>query len=287
MWVFRNKKDEQCVVVRNKARLVVQGYCQEEGIDYEETFAPVARLEAIQIFLAFAAHRGFKVFQMDVKSAFLNGKLKEEVYVKQPPGFENEKYPNHVYFLNKALYGLKQGPRAWYERLSTFLTSNGFHRERFEMSMMGKRTFFLGLQVKQSSERIFINQSKYVQDLLKKYKLNHASPMRTPMVFGLKLHKDLSGQSVECKLYRCMIGLLFYLTASSPCWVFVGSSYQSDTKNTVDLNPNWKRYTIKPINQTDQKFSQSNQTGLILAEAIRIKNPKKLSTDLLFIYSIN
>ncbi|KAJ9538587.1 hypothetical protein OSB04_031320 [Centaurea solstitialis] len=127
-WVFHNKKDENGVVIRNKARLVPQGYCQEEGIDYDETFAPVARLEAIRIFLAYVSHRGFKVYQMDVKSAFLNGKLKEEVYVKQPPGFESEKYPNHVYFLDKALYGLKQAPRAWYERLSTFLLSHNFHR---------------------------------------------------------------------------------------------------------------------------------------------------------------
>ncbi|KAJ9544548.1 hypothetical protein OSB04_024255 [Centaurea solstitialis] len=114
-WVFKNKKDEQGVVVRNKARLVAQRYCQEEGIDYEETFASVARLEAIRIFLAFAAHRGFKVFQMDVKSAFLNGQLKEKVYVKQPPGIESDKYPNHVYFLDRALYevlrGAKGGPR--------------------------------------------------------------------------------------------------------------------------------------------------------------------------------
>ncbi|KAJ9544736.1 hypothetical protein OSB04_024443 [Centaurea solstitialis] len=205
-WVFRNKKDENGLVVRNKTRLVAQRYCQEEGIDYEETFAPVARLEAIKIFLAYAPHRGFKVYQMDVKSAFLNGNLKEEVYVKQPPGFENEKYPNHVYFLNTALYGLKQAPRAWYERLSSFLTTNGlnkgttditlFYKKQnddvllvqiyvddiifgstnvsmctkfeslmqsdFEMSMMGELTFFLGLQVKQSSEGIFIIQAKYV-----------------------------------------------------------------------------------------------------------------------------
>ncbi|KAJ9566338.1 LOW QUALITY PROTEIN: hypothetical protein OSB04_002304 [Centaurea solstitialis] len=251
-WVFRNKKDEQGVVVRNKARLVAQGYYQEEGIDYEQTFAPVARLEAIRIFLAFAAHRGFKVFQMDVKSAFLNGKLKEEVYVKQPPGFESAKYPNRVYFLDKALYGLKQAPRAWYESLSTFLTSNSFHRgttyitlsykkhdddillvqiyvddiifgsidvsmckdfeslmeREFEMSMMGELTIFLGLQVKQSSEGIFINQFKYVNDLLKKFQLHDVSPMRTPMAPNLKLHKDLSGQAVECKLYRGMIGSL-------------------------------------------------------------------------------
>ncbi|KAJ9545107.1 hypothetical protein OSB04_024814 [Centaurea solstitialis] len=111
-WVIHNKKDDNAVVIRNKTRLVAQGYCQEEGIDYQETFAPVARLEAIRIFLAYAANRGLKVYQMDVKLAFLNGKLKEEVYVKQPPGFESEKYPNHVYFLDKALNGLKQAPRA-------------------------------------------------------------------------------------------------------------------------------------------------------------------------------
>jgi hypothetical protein len=278
-WVFRNKKDENGVVIRNKARLVAQGYCQEEGIDYEETFAPVARLEAIRIFLAYAAHRGFKVHQMDVKSAFLNGKLKEEVYVKQPPGFESEKYPNHVYFLDKALYGLKQAPRAWYERLSTFLLSRNFHRgttditlfykkthdeillvqiyvddiifgstdmsmckdfellmqNEFEMSMMGELTFFLGLQVKQSSEGIFINQAKYIQDLLKKYKLAEVSPMRTPMATGLKLHKDLSGVSVECKLYRGMIGSLLYLTASRPDIMFatcICARYQSDPKES-------------------------------------------------------
>ncbi|KAJ9557718.1 hypothetical protein OSB04_012332, partial [Centaurea solstitialis] len=125
-WVFRNKKDENGVVVKNKARLVAQGYCQKEDIDYEETFAPMARLEAIHIFLAYAAHSGFQVYQMDMNTAFFNGKLKEKVYVKQPPGFESEKYPSHVYFLDKALYGLKEAPRAWYERLSTFFTIHGF-----------------------------------------------------------------------------------------------------------------------------------------------------------------
>jgi hypothetical protein len=114
------------LVVRNKARLVAQGYCQKEGIDYEETFAPVVRLEAIRILLSFAASKGFKLFEMDVKSAFLNGYIEEEVYVRQPPGFESSKFPNHVFKLQKALYGLKQAPRAWYERLKSFLLSKGF-----------------------------------------------------------------------------------------------------------------------------------------------------------------
>ncbi|KAI3714886.1 hypothetical protein L6452_21847 [Arctium lappa] len=233
-WVFRNKKDEDGVVIRNKARLVAKGYCQEEGIDNEENFALVARLKAIRIFLAFASHKGFKVYQMDFKSAFLNGQIQEEVYVQQTPVFKSSKYPNHVYFLYKALYGLKQAPRAWYDRISNFLLVNGFKRgttdtalffkkrkgeillvqiyvddiifgstnesyykkfktlmkSEFEMSMMGEVTFFLGLQVKQTTEGIFLNQSKYVSDILEKYKLYGSSTMRTPMDIGSKLYVD-------------------------------------------------------------------------------------------------
>ena len=114
------------MVVRNKARLVAKGFCQKDGIDFEETFALVARLEAIRIFLAFADSKGFKVLQMDVKYAFLNSFIEEEVYVKQPPDFENPKFPNRVYKLQKALYCLKQEPRAWYDRLKTFLLAQGF-----------------------------------------------------------------------------------------------------------------------------------------------------------------
>nr|GEV50710.1 retrovirus-related Pol polyprotein from transposon TNT 1-94 [Tanacetum cinerariifolium] len=111
-WIFKNKKDESSLVIRNKARLVAVGYSQQEGIDYDETFAPVARIEAIRLFLAYAAHKDYPVFQMDVKTSFLNGILKEEVYVGQPPGFFSKQYPDHVYALDKALYGLKQAPRA-------------------------------------------------------------------------------------------------------------------------------------------------------------------------------
>ena len=127
-WVFRNKLNEEGKVVRTKARLVAQGYNQQEGIDYDKAFAPVARLEAIKILLAYAAHKSIKLFQMDVKNAFLNGFLNEEVYVSQPPGFIDEEKPNHVFKLTKALYGHKQAPRAWYDRLDTFLIENGFSR---------------------------------------------------------------------------------------------------------------------------------------------------------------
>ncbi|WVZ94123.1 hypothetical protein U9M48_040058 [Paspalum notatum var. saurae] len=120
-WVFRNKQDDEGNIVRNKARLVAKGYSQVEGIDFGETFALVARLKAIWFLLAYASHHDMKLYQMDVKSAFLNGYINELVYVEQPPGFEDPNHPDYVYRLSKALYGLKQSPRAWYERLRDFL----------------------------------------------------------------------------------------------------------------------------------------------------------------------
>ena len=124
--MFRNKLNEEGLVIRNKARLVAQGYRQEEGIDFDESFAHVARLEAIRIFLAYAAFKNFKVYQMDVKSAFLNGLLNEDVYVEQPPGFQNHTMSHHVFKLDKTLYGLRQAPRAWYDNLSKFLFEHDF-----------------------------------------------------------------------------------------------------------------------------------------------------------------
>ena len=137
-WIFKCKRDDRGVVTRNKARLVVQGFNQQEGIDYNEVFAPVARLEAIRLFLAFAAFKGFKVYQLDVKSTFLYGKVREVVYVNQPPGFSDPNYPDRVYRLDKALYGLHQAPRAWYETLSTHLLENGFERGQIDSTLFIK-----------------------------------------------------------------------------------------------------------------------------------------------------
>nr|GEZ15349.1 retrovirus-related Pol polyprotein from transposon TNT 1-94 [Tanacetum cinerariifolium] len=129
--IFKNKKDESSLVIRNKARLVAVGYSQQEGIDYDETFAPVARIEAICLFLAYATHKDFTVFQIDVKTTFLNEILKEEVYVGQPSGFVSKQYPDHVYALDKVLYGLKQAPRAWYDVLSQFLINSDFQKDQY------------------------------------------------------------------------------------------------------------------------------------------------------------
>ncbi|KAK8985024.1 hypothetical protein V6N11_082643 [Hibiscus sabdariffa] len=232
-WVFRNKLDESGNIVRNKARLVAQGYTQEEGIDFDETYAPVARMEAIRMLLAFACHHEFKLFQMDVKSVFLNGFISEEVYVEQPLGFENLNFPNHVFKLCKALYGLKQAHRAWYERYGLKQAHRACYTKEslcqdfaklmqgeFEMSMMGELSFFLGLQIKQRKDDTFINQAKYIKEKLKKFVLENVKPQATPMSSSSKLDKDEGGKCVDSKLYRSMIGSLLYLTASRPDIMF-------------------------------------------------------------------
>jgi hypothetical protein len=138
-WVFKNKQDQDGMVVRNKARLFAQGYTQVEGLDFGDTYASIARLEAIRILLAYACAHNIKLYQMDVESAFLNGHINKKVYVEQPPGFEDDKKPDHVYKLKKALYGLKQAPRAWYERLRDFLLSKGFKMGNVDTTLFTKK----------------------------------------------------------------------------------------------------------------------------------------------------
>ncbi|GKA73824.1 retrovirus-related pol polyprotein from transposon TNT 1-94 [Tanacetum coccineum] len=176
-WIYKVKLDEYGDVLKNKARLVAKGYRQEEGIDFEESFAPVARIEAIRIFIAI-------IYQMDVKTAFLNGDLQEEVFVSQPEGFSKEM------------------------------------SSKFQMSMMGQMSFFLGLQVSQSPGGIFINQAKYALETLKKYGMDLSDPVDTPMVDRLKLDEDLMGIPVDQTRFRGMVGSLMYLTASRPDLVF-------------------------------------------------------------------
>ncbi|GJX53275.1 putative ribonuclease H-like domain-containing protein [Tanacetum coccineum] len=263
-WVYRNKKDERGIVVRNKARLVAQGYTQEDGINYDEVFAPIARIEAIRLFLAYASFMGFIVYQMDVKSAFLYGIIEEEVYVYQPPGFEDPQFPNNVYKVEKALYGLHQALRAWYETLSTYLLENRFIRgiidktlfikkdkgdillvqvyvdniifgstkkslcteieslmhKKFQMSSIGELTFFLGLQVMQKDDGIFISQDKYVANILKKFDFVTVKTESTPIETNKVLLKDEEAEDVDVHLYRSMIGSLMYLIASRPDIMF-------------------------------------------------------------------
>ncbi|GKA35663.1 retrovirus-related pol polyprotein from transposon TNT 1-94 [Tanacetum coccineum] len=263
-WLWKNKCDAENIVVRNKTRLVAKGYRQEEGIDFEESFAPVARLEAVRMFIAYAAHKNITIFQMDVKMAFLNGPLKEEVYVSQPEGFIDPEFPDHVYRLKKALYGLKQAPRAWYDKLSSFLIEHGFTKgiidptlftrchggdillvqvyvddiifgstnsdfskrfanlmkNNFEMSMMGELKFFLGLQVHQSPRGIFISQSQYAIELLKKHGLDE------------RAYVSNSQSSRHCFCYFCMCSLLSTSYGQTPQRDAEHAGCKDDRKST-------------------------------------------------------
>ncbi|GJR12698.1 putative ribonuclease H-like domain-containing protein [Tanacetum coccineum] len=221
-WVYRNKKDERGVVVRNKARLVAQGYRQEEGIDYDEVFAPVARIEAIRIFLAFASYMGFIVYQMDVKSSFLYGTIDEEVYVSQPLGFVDPKFPNKVYKFVKALYGLHQAPRAWYATLSNFLEESGYRRGTIDKTLFIKKNKkdIMLVQVKQKEDGIFISHDKYVAEILKKFDFMSVKTASTPIETHKPLVKDEESADVDVHIYRSMIGSLMYLTTSRPDIMF-------------------------------------------------------------------
>ncbi|GJY51723.1 retrovirus-related pol polyprotein from transposon TNT 1-94 [Tanacetum coccineum] len=295
-WIYKVKLDEYGDVLKNKARLVAKGYRQEEGIDFEESFALVARIEAIRIFIANAASKNMTIYQMDVKIAFLNGELKEEVYVSQPEGFVDPDHPTHVYRLKKALYHLKQAPRAWYDTLSRFLLDNKFSKgavdptlftrktgkhillvqiyvddiifastdpkaceifsyemsSKFQMSMMGQMSFFLGLQVSQNPGGIFINQSKFALEILKKFGMDSCDPVDTPMVDRLKLDEDPLGIPVDQTRFRSMVGSLMYLTASRPDLVFavcMCARYQaSPTKKHLEALKRVFRYLRGTIN---------------------------------------
>ncbi|GKD92059.1 putative ribonuclease H-like domain-containing protein, partial [Tanacetum coccineum] len=209
-WVYRNKKDERGIVIRNKARLVAQGHRKEEGIDYEEVFAPVARIEAIRLFLAYASFMGFLVYQMDVKSAFLYRTIKEEVYVTQPPGFKDPDHPDKVYkvYVDDIIFGSTNKDLC--TRFETLI------KDKFQMSSIGELTFFLGLQVQQKEDGIFISHDKYVAEILKKFNYTHVKSASTPVDLEKHLVKYEDVDDVDVHLYRSMIGSLMYLTTSRP-----------------------------------------------------------------------
>nr|GEZ58058.1 hypothetical protein [Tanacetum cinerariifolium] len=189
-----NKKDEMRIVIRNKARLVTQGYTQEEEIDYDEIFAPIIRIKAIRLFLAYASFKDFLVYHMDVKSAFMYEKIKEEMYVCPPPGFEDPNFSYRVYKVEKALYGLHQAPKAW------------LMHEKFQMSSIGELTFFLGLQLKQKNDGIFISQDKYVVEILKKFRFTEVKTTSTSIETQNPLLKDEDGKEVDVHMYRYLKG---------------------------------------------------------------------------------
>lgn len=259
-WVYRTKLNVDGSINKHKARLVVKGYAQIFGIDFSDTFAPVARLDTIRMLLAIAAQKGWKIYQLDVKSAFLNGFLEEEIYVEQPEGFAVKGQEDKVYLLKKALYGLKQAPRAWYSRIDDHLLNLGFVKSlseatlyikgdqinlivvslyvddllvtgsnveliqqfkedmmhSFEMTDLGEMAYFLGMEIKQKKDEVFVCQRKYAKEIMEKFRMEECKSMSTPMCQKEKLCKDDGAERVDETLYRSLIGCLMYLTATRP-----------------------------------------------------------------------
>lgn len=259
-WVYKIKRNAQGEVQRYKARLVAKGYTQKAGIDYEEVFAPVARMETIRLLISLAAQHSWKIYQLDVKTAFLNGYLEEEIYVEQPPGYVQAGDEEKVCKLQKALYGLKQAPRAWNTRIDTYFKANGFMQcpyehamyvkkeqdggilfvclyvddliftgnnpsmfntfksnmmKEFEMTDIGLMAHFLGIEVKQHEDGIFISQRTYAADVLKKFGMEKCNQVTTPVESGLELRKNEDGD-VDPTYFKSLVGSLRYLTCTRP-----------------------------------------------------------------------
>jgi len=260
-WVYKVKHKPNGKIAKYKARLVAKGFLQNEGIDYNEVFAPVARLETMRMIVAAASNRGWPLYQMDVKSAFLNDYLEEEVYILQPPCFEKEKHKDKVYWLRKALNGLKQSPRAWNMRIDGVLAKQKFSKcksehgvyvradcstnlllvylyvddllvigssekeihvfkqlmmAEFEMTDLGKLSHFLGLEFIQVQKGVLMHQSRYAQEVLRKFGMLHCNLSSTPAEPGLKLEKDPEEELVDVTEFRRLIGSLRYLCNSRP-----------------------------------------------------------------------
>lgn len=266
-WVFKTKLNPDNSINKYKARLVVKGYEQIFGVDYSETFAPVARLETIRLLLAISAQKGWKVFHLDVKSAFLNGELQEEIYVEQPEGFIIQGEEDKVYLLKKALYGLKQSSRVWYSKIDDYLLNLGFEKslsdftlyvkykgadiiivsiyvddilvtgnnsrlvaefkrelmQIFDMTDLGLMTYFLGMEVTQRKNEVFICQKKYAREILKKFHMEKCKEVSTPMNQKEKLSKDSIAEKVDEGYYRSLIGCLMFLTTTRPDILFAVS----------------------------------------------------------------
>lgn len=259
-WVYKLKRDANGEVVKHKARLVANGYVQKKGIDFEEVFAPVTKLETVRLLLALAAKKGWEVHHMDVKSAFLNDDLEETVYVTQPEGFIVEGKSHMVYKLIKALYGLKQAPRAWYSKLRKCLEKLGFEKcpyeyvvytrregdevliiavyvddilitgikvsnivrfkkqmaQKFEMSDLGKLSYYLGIEVSREGDHIVLKQTAYAQKLLEKAGMVDCNPVKYPMEVKVQLDKDEKGKYVNSTMFKSLVGGLRYLVHTRP-----------------------------------------------------------------------
>jgi hypothetical protein len=294
-WVFKTKLNENGEVDKCKARLVAKGYAQQHGIDYTEVFAPVARWDSIRMVIALAARHGWNVYQLDVKSVFLYGKLNEVVFVEQPRGYEKKGEEHKVYRLKKALYGLKQAPRAWYSRIETYFVKEGFERcncehtlfiktgnegtilivslyvddliftgnseslfvkfknsmkLEFDMTDLGKMKYFLGVEVLQNSDGIYISQKKYAKDVLERFGMEKSNSVKNPIVPGVKLMKDEEGAKVNATVYKQLVGSLMYLTATTPDFMYVVCLISRFMANPTEIHLQAAKKVLRYLNGT-------------------------------------
>lgn len=310
-WIYKIKRNVQGEIERYKARLVAKGYSQQHGVDYDEVFAPVARLETIRLIIALAAQKKWRIYQMDVKSAFLNGYLEEEVYIQQPLGYVVKGHEDKVLRLKKALYGLKQASRAWYSRIDKYFQDHGFTKcpheytlyvkngkdgsillvclyvddliytgnnpkmfeefkkemtQEFEMTDIGLMSYYLGIEVKQDRDGIFISQEAFIQKVLEKFKMENCKSVDTPVDSKIKLSKYDECEKVDPTLYRSLVGSLRYLTCTRPDILFgvgiVSRFMESPTTTHMTAAKRILRY-VKGTSDYGLCYSSSSDFKLI------------------------
>jgi hypothetical protein len=282
-WIYKTKLNEKGEVDKYKARLVAKGYSQQHGIDYAEVFALVAHLDTIRIILSIPAQHGWTVFQLDVKSAFLHGELNEDVFVAQPPGYEQKGYEHQVYKLKKALYSLKQAPRAWNSRIESYFLKEGFEKHphehtlfvrqmdggkmlivclyvddliftgndaymfstfkhsmmtEFDMTDLGRMSYFLGLEVLQTSDGISISQQKHAQEVLARFNMSQCNAVHNLVDPGFKIMKDEGGVEVDSTIFKRIVGNLMYLTVTRPDMMYVISLISRFMERPTELHLN-------------------------------------------------
>ncbi|GKA87206.1 ribonuclease H-like domain, reverse transcriptase, RNA-dependent DNA polymerase [Tanacetum coccineum] len=254
-WVFKTKRDAKGEIIKYKARLVAKGCVQEQGIDFDEVFAPVACIKIVRLILALAAYHGWQVHHLDVKSAFLHGDLKEEVYVTQPEGFKQQGNSGKVYKLTKALYGLRQAPRAWNVKLDQTLKSLDFKKCNLEQAVYTKRSKTSTLIVSLRGE-ITIKQTGYINKILKETTMMDSNDTKIPMDPGTKLVKAEDGNSVDATYYRSLIGSLRYLLHTRP-----DLSYSVGLLSRFMQDP--KDHHLKAIKQVIRYIKGTKEHGII------------------------